>query len=448
MRSTINILTLISKENINSYIRTFLANRFFKNLSYMGLSQIANRIIRLIASITIARILFPEDFGIAALALTVNELVHVFIRGTVTNKIVQCNLSELDRLCNSAYWINWLLCIVLFIIQSILSVVFMLWHDNLELGLAIMALGLTYFVLPFATIQSALVIRNNQLDVTAKSETLQTVVDSGMTIILAISGFGFWSLIIPKLLAAPTWAVIYRYASKWRPAKVITFDEWRVIFSYSKHVVIADFIIAIRNHIDYLLIGSILGLEALGIYFFAYNAGIGISQGFINAYTTTLYPHLCEADSNIQMYERYKKALITISRISIPVILFQVLTAPIYVPLLFGERWINEGALPILMIICISAITRPFAESATQLLRASNRPDIDALWQFIFTLFLYAAVITGIEWGLTGVSIAILVTHILLQPLFTYWVGKQFNQKASHGFILPPRRKQPCRTTP
>ena len=388
----------------------------------MGMAQVIHRVFRLAATIVVARMLFPEDYGIAALALSVNEIIHVLIKGAVVNKLVQCEDSELEQLSRSAYWVNWILCIALMLVQCVAAAGFAWGHDNLQLGAAIAALSLTYLVLPFATIQAALTIRENRMAVTARSESWQTVIDCSLTIALALLGLGLWALVAPKILAAPIWAWIYRRASDWRISGRPQLAGASRLLAFGRQVVASDVIQTLRNNLDYLLVSYFLGIEALGIYFFAYNAGLGISQGFINAYTATLYPYLCESGNARERVQRYTRTLRISACVAIPIIGLQSLLAPLYVPIIFGQKWIEEGALPVIILICLSAMSRPLAEAATQYLRSSGLLKIDLLWQLLFTLVLGLALLIGVRWGLTGVAAAILLVHLLMQPLFSLWV--------------------------
>lgn len=399
-----------------------LQNRFVCNLSYMGMAQIIHRVFRLAATIVVARMLFPEDYGVAALALSVNEIIHVLIKGAVVNKLVQCEDSELEQLSRSAYWINWILCISLMLVQCVAAAGFAWGHDNLELGAAIAALSLTYLVLPFGTIQAALTIREHRMSVTARSESWQTIIDCMLTIVMALLGLGLWALVLPKILAAPMWAWVYRRASDWRISGKPQLAGASRLLSFGRQVIASDMIQTLRNNSDYLLVSYFLGIEALGVYFFAYNAGLGISQGFINAYTATLYPYLCESGNAEERVRRYTRTLKISACVAVPVIGLQSLLAPLYVPIIFGNKWLEEGALPIIILICLSAMSRPLAEAATQFLRSSGMLKTDLAWQLLFTLVLGLAMLIGVQWGLAGVAAAILLVHLIMQPLFSLWV--------------------------
>jgi O-antigen/teichoic acid export membrane protein len=63
------------------------------------------------------------------------------------------------------------------------------------------------------------------------------------------------------------------------------------------------------------------------------------------------------------------------------------------VSLVFGAKW--RAAIPVLMLICLSALVRPFASATAQLLRAVGRPDIDLRWQMLNTAVLVSLLLIG-----------------------------------------------------
>ena len=202
-----------------------------------------------------------------------------------------------------------------------------------------------------------------------------------------------------------------------------------------------------RNTFDYLIVGRYVGIELLGIYFFGFNAGLGISLSIINAISAVMLPHLCEARTEwIEFKHRYLHSLRTIGLIIIPFVLLQSSLAPIYVPIVFGKQWIP--AIPILIIICLSAIPRPFANAASQLLIAIGKPHLDLWWNVMFTilfaLFLRVGVnsefvvnnlfgadavnsltlMLGEHWAVVGIALSVFLVHAVFLPFFTVWATR------------------------
>ena len=74
------------------------------------------------------------------------------------------------------------------------------------------------------------------------------------------------------------------------------------MFSFAGPLLVSEVLATIRNQCDKLIVGAMLGIEALGIYYFAYNAGLGLSLSLTNALNASLYPHLAEvADRPTEM---------------------------------------------------------------------------------------------------------------------------------------------------
>lgn len=81
-------------------------------------------------------------------------------------------------------------------------------------------------------------------------------------------------------------------------------------------------------------------------------------------------------------------------------------------------------AIPLVIVICLSGIPRPFAAVASQALWALNHPDWDFLWNVGFTIIFAIALLLGVHWGIMGVAIAVLLTHWIALPIFTFRVTR------------------------
>lgn len=401
-----------------------LENRFVRNMGWMGASELVIRLFRLLATVMIARLLTPHDYGLAAVVLTANEFVYVFTRNGIDAKLVQCDEKDLEALSNTGYWLNWLLSGALFLIQCALALPIAWFYGDLQIAAPLCVIAFVYLLVPIALVQSALIQRENRLKVLATSNAAQISADNVLTVVFALLGFGLWAIVLPKVLVAPIWVAINYFNHPWRAPKAFTCHRWREIVDFGKHVTGIELLSTLRNNVDYLLVGKFLGIEALGIYYFAFNAGLGLSLGLINAVNAALYPHLCAANRDLAVLkERYFEMLRTIARTAVPLILVQSALAPIYVPLVFGAKW--GVAVPIVTLVCLSAVPRLFAAAASQLLRSLGRPEVDLQWNVVFTLILIAALFAGVQWGMLGVAFAVLIAHATAMPAFAIWSARR-----------------------
>ncbi|WP_458527030.1 oligosaccharide flippase family protein [Onishia taeanensis] len=424
--------------------------RLAGNLAWMATSQLGNRLLRILATVVVARMLGPEVYGLAALVLAINEMVHVLSHGGISGKLVQADDDELPRLRTSGYWLNWWLCGALTVVQVLAAFPMAAFYGNADLIAPIICLAFSYLVLPSATIQAALLMRDNRLGAIARVDMAQSIADTGLTLLLALSGAGLWALVLPKLLVVPVWAWLIRRQHPWRIQGRPTLAGWREILRFGKHLVWIDLLTALRNNIDYLIVGRLLGVEALGVYYFAFNAGLGLAQGLIRAATASLYPHLCELrDDLVAMRARLRRSLGLILACMVPIVLLQASLAPWYVPWVFGQKWAALGAIPILMLLSLSALPRLVSEAMSQWLRAGNRPELDTRAQTLFTLG-YGLALAGAtqlglsQDGLIEVAAAVSLSQLLFAVALTGWCLRRMSSNGHGGNAMPASPSTAC----
>jgi PST family polysaccharide transporter len=402
-------------------LKQVLSGQFIRNVGWLGGAELANRIFRLGTTFTLARLFTPHDYGLVAAVLTTYEFTTVFtMRYGIGAKIIQADEQELKVICDTSYWLNWILCISLFLIQCVAAFPIAWFYKDNRVILPICVLALVYLMLPIFMVQSALIQRENRLKITALCNVTQSIVSNILTISMALLGLGMWAVVLSTVLTTPVWIVINYMNHSWRPPKSLQLKRWQEITNFSKDLLGVELLGKVRGNIDYLIIGRFLGVNALGIYYFAFNAGLGISQNVINAFTSALYPHLCGARGDLkQLKERYFSSLKSTAIIVVPLIILQSSLASFYVPIIFGQKWVT--AVPILVLICLSALPLPLANATYLLLKAIGKTDIVLYWNLIYTVLFAISLLVAVKWGIFWVAAAVFICQILSMSIFSIW---------------------------
>ncbi len=413
-------------------LQRLLANPFIRNLGWLGAGQLVIRVSRLVTTVILARMLSPYDYGLAAIVLTTSQFVRVFTQTGLDTQLIQAEAAQIEELAISAYWLNWVIYSCLFVIQCLAAfpIAWFYHHEN-RLIVPICTLALVYLMDPIGGVQSALIVRENRLKITALADTLQVTVDNMITAVFALLGMGMWAIVLPKLLVAPIWIGMNYLNHPWRPHGRFTAKHWGTLMRFGRSVLGVELLKTLRDNIDYLLVGKLLGVQELGIYYFAFNAGLGISLSFINAINTALFPHLCAARAVWSDFRgRYLDSLKIISVVIIPLVILQSSLAHWYVPIIFGHKWV--AAIPVLVLICLSAIPRPYGDAASQLLLAIGQPVLNLRWSLVFTVLFAMALILGAHWGIVGVATAVFIAHGLFLGIFAVWTTRYVFPRRNH----------------
>ena len=412
-------------------LKEIWSNQFIRNIGWLSGSQLVIRIIKLGSTVVLARFLTEYDYGLAAIVLATTEFARVFANVGISAKLIQAEPEDLDELCNSAYWLNWVIFVALFFGQCLAAFPIAWFYNDKNLILPICLIGLVYLITPISSINAYLIQRENRLKIIGYRDAISLSIGSLVSLILALFKVGIWAFVFPHVLAAPIWVYVNLKHHPWRPKVKFTTKRWGEIFNFGKSILGVQLLNTLTNNLDYLIVGRFLGIQELGIYYFAFNAGYGISLSIIQAIKSALLPHLCAIRSNwTELKQQYFKSLKIIALIITPLVLLQSSLAPFYVPIIYGEKWI--AGIPVLMLICLSAIPRPFADAASQLLITVGRPDLVFRWIGLITGIFVASLLVGVHWQAIGVAIAVLVVQVVASPIFTVWATRYaFKQKPS-----------------
>lgn len=410
-------------------LKKIFSGSYIRNVGWLGTAELANRIFRLGTTVTLARVFSPEEYGLMAIIYTTLDLTTIFtFKHGISAKIIQSDKHHLAEICNTCYWLNWLLCGSIFLLQCLAAFPIALFYNDRQIILPICAAALVYLIFPFFMINSAIIERENNLKITALCNASQSFISNFVTIIFVFLGMGIWSIVWSMVFSVPIWIIITWRNSSWRPPKNFTLKYWREITNFGKNLLGVELLNKLRMNIDYLLVGKFLGVEALGTYFFAFNAGSGITTNVVYAFTSALFPHLCKVkEDRIKLKKQYYNSLKSIALVLVPLVLLQCSLAPLYVPIIFGEKWIS--AIPILIMICLSVIPRTFSWTASMLLNSVNKTHLTLYLDVIFTVIFAASILIAVQGGIYWVAAAVLLSHAIVLPIFSIWASRQVLNK-------------------
>ncbi len=405
-------------------IQRQLSNKFIRNIGWLGGAELFNRVFRLATTVTIARVFTTYEYGLMAVVYTTFDFAVLFSQSSgFTAKIIQADDQEVQTVSDTSFWLNCFVCLALFLLQCLAAfpIAEFYVHDS-QVILPLCFTALIYLAFPFFVVTNALIERENRLEVKALGQTIQAFTSNVMIVIFALMGMGVWAIALPIVLTTPIWIVVTWRNHSWRPPRKLKLEKWQEIANFGLNLIGVELLNKLRSYIDYILVGQFLGIDALGIYYFAFNAGFGISLNIINSIKAALLPYLSEVRTNLtQLKQRYLSSFKKVAFVIVPFVLLQSSLAPFYVPIVFGKQWQEVGAVPILVLVCLSAIPFSVAIFTDNLLISVGKPRLtlycNLIYTCTFTLFLLVAVQKGIFW----VALAVLLCQLIISPIYAAW---------------------------
>ncbi len=414
---------LASVNATTQWLKAQVASPLVRGVAAFGSAELANRIVRLVTTVVIARQLAPDIVGQAALALTLFEIVRVFAGIGIGQRIIACEADDLARTCNSAHRLYWIWSGVMVCAQLGLAGLLGLAFGQGAAAWMLVVLALVYPMMPGGLVQVHLAMREGLNGRLAKTAASQAIADHLLTAALLLAWPSPWAIVLPKLLTAPIWLIMSRRNRPWRVDPAAGYAPSRDLLRFGGGVLAADGLNALRTQGDNLIIAAMMGTSALGAYYFAFNAGLGIVSSLVGAFATVSFPLLCAKESG-QAELALRRVLKVAGAIFIPFVALQALFAPLYVPMVFGQHW--AFAAPLIAILCLAGLSHLASSLAANWLRIQGRVAHDAGRSLITCAAalggLYLGALTGeLIWAITGLvagqsAVAFLHAFHILRP--------------------------------
>ena len=287
--------------------------------------------------------------------------------------------------------------------------------DNKVVHPVLSALTINLIILGFCGTPVAIARRNLNFRLLSILELFETIIFGIISIILALSGYGVWSLVIGKLSSRFLYALILHKTVGWRPKLRFSRESVNVLFKISAQFAGKNILDDLTKNLDYFIVGKFLGITALGFYARAYD----LMTIPVNKLSRSLGSVLFPAFSKIQndpnrLIRGLLKSTCLISITIFPILIGLQLTAYDLIPFVYGEKWLPT-VLP-LQIICFAGLFYTIDSPAVSLINAKGLLVDEIKRQLIHMILLVFAVLLGSRWGIVG------VTWGVVFAAFIYWI--------------------------
>jgi PST family polysaccharide transporter len=341
---------------------------------WAGVTMASSRIVTLIATLILARLLVPADFGVFAVGLLIiNYFDRVKDMGVGAGLIYR--REPWDRVARTGLPLVVVSSAVLSALAYALAPFAANFFDDQRIVGVLRGLALVLFISGVASVPDAKLRRGMDFRRRLVPELAASIVKNGVAVGLAWAGVGVMSLVWGQLVGTLVQAVLYWALCGWRPR--IGWDPWmaRALLRYGvPSSLVAVFSVFIEN-IDYLVVGHRLGPEQLGYYSMAYRLPeLSILAVCITA-SQVFFPAFSRLQHDLpRLQEVYLRAARYIATFTLPVGAAMMVLAPEIVLALFGPRW--EASIPVLRLIAVFAAISSMSFHAGELYKATGRPGI------------------------------------------------------------------------
>lgn len=391
-------------------------------------TEVIVKIISPISQLILARLLAPDAFGMVATVTMVVNFADMFADAGFQKYLVQHSFRDKEDLhanANVAFWTNFGVSVVLWCLIVVFNDPVATFVGNPSLGFPLVFACLSLPLTSFSSIQMALFHRSLDFKSLMPVRLASTLLNFGSTLVLALMGFGYWSLIVGTLAASIVNAVGLTMLSEWKPRLFYSLDLLRDMFSFSGWTLLESFTIWLSTWAGTFIVGHFLGATELGYY----KTPITFVSGCFGIITNATTPILFSSLSRLQ-FDR-KEYVSYLRRFQFVVALFLVpLSAGVFifreplVALLLGDQW-GESTLMFGLYGLLQGPIILLSYYSSEMYRSLGKPRVSTAVQVAFLVLTTPLMIVAAMQGLDAVVWADAGSRLILltiNQVVTYFV--------------------------
>jgi len=416
----------IDNQTSNQNLSKKVAGGVFWNILNFGLGKL----VILITTSILARLLTKDDFGqisVASLAITYLSIVKDLGLGVA---LVQ-RREDVNEAANTVFTINIILGLTVSALIIPLAPFVAAYFHDLRVIPVVRWLGVSFAINAFGAIHMIWLLRD--LDYRRKliPDMGNSIVKGAVSIGMALTGFGVWSLVFGQIAGTLTSVVLAWIIVKWRPKLLIERNIAKQMIKFGSSVIGGDIISVVIDNVDYIIVGRLFGLVQLGVYSLAYRLPEMLLIGNLWVLGQIAFPAFSSIqDKPDEMRKGFLGSVRIVELIATPVSLGLLIAADPIIRVVFGNQWLD--AIPMLRVLAVYAWVYSVGFHVGGIYKAVGRPDILFKLSIFTVSILIPSLLIGSRFGVIGVAwghlFAVLVRRIVSLTVATRFVKVTYQE--------------------
>lgn len=390
-----------------------LAKQGVRGAIWQGIAQIVGKGVVLLTTIVLARLLSPEEFGLVALALVVMSYAETLADAGVAQSLVY--LPRTKETVRSALLVSMLVGGTLTAAAIAGAPLIAEFFGRQELVPLVKVLAVALLAAALWAVPESLLRRELLFKRLTFATVIRAAITGAVAMVLALAGYGAWSLAIGTAAGAVSYAIacwlLLPERISWK-FWLIDSESLKANLAYGTPIAGSNLLARLVFDLDYLIVGRLLGAQALGYYTMAFRLPELLIINVFFVLSTVLFPLYSRVrDDRSRLREGYLRSVQIQSLYGVTAGVGLAIVAPTMIPTLFGEQWIPV-VLP-LAFLSLYAAARSLGAGANDVYKAIGRPSLSIWISVIRLVVLIPVLLLATRWGIVGVAIAQLGVTLL-----------------------------------
>lgn len=375
--------------------------------------------VQFLVTVVLARLLTPDDFGLIAMLLVFTSIGTLLVDSGFGAALVQRQHTTAD---DETTVFVFTVCVgavtggILVVVAPSIAAFF---GEPKLIDLArVMAVILPLGAL--AAVPDALLTMKLDFKARARAEVIASLCSGAVAVVLALRGFGVWSLAWQGIVSIGVRGLLLWRYSGWRPRGCYRGASFRSLFGFGGYMLLSGLLSTIAVRLQSLMIGKLFDSRALGFYTLAQNTQsapasfMGQVLGRVGLPVFSTIAHDSE-----KLVAALRSSLRMAMFLFVPCMVGIAVVARPLIELLYGVRWI--AAAPILSVLALGAALWPVHVLNLAAISALGRSDLFFRLEVAKQVISISLVLASAHLGPLAIAWSVLLSGLFSAGLNTYY---------------------------
>lgn len=360
-------------------------------------STIIVTILQLAQMSILARFLEPGDFGLMAIMMVVIGFSQAFQDMGISNAIIQRQDISHTQL-SSLYWLNILAGAILTLIVIAIAPLVAIFYGEPRITSLMIILSSTFILIAIGNQYRVLCQKNLNFRTMEIINVSTSVISLIVATVMAYNGFGVVTLVCAMITQAGLSSLLFLWVGLkhyHKPSLVYKHCELEGFYSFGMYQMGERSINYISANADKILIGKLVGINAVGFYNLAWQLIIfplSKINPIINKVAFPIYSKIQNDPATLNRY--YTLNVKLLSLVTMPLLAFLMFFSSEIVGLIFGAGW--ETTASILPVLALVGIIKALGNPGGALILAKGRADIGFWWNIVWAITIVTSLAIGL----------------------------------------------------
>lgn len=390
-----------------------LRHKAIRSTIWVGLSTAGMTSLSLVKSVILARLLTPDHFGLMAACMVVIRAVEVFTETGLGAALIQ-RKAQVEDAVPTAFSMAAARGVVLAAIVFAIAPFVSDFYEEPRLTSLLEVMSAALLISGLSNLNTISLQKDLNFRPLFRLQQAVAVTDLVATVSLAVWLRDVWALVLGQIIKSVVALLLSYVLIPGKPRFGWDGQIARELLAYGRFITGVTVVVYVTTEIDNVVIGKILGMQALGIYVVAYMLANLPATHLSKVISGVMFPAYSKMQDNPSLLLRaYLETTRVVSTVAIPLAVGLAILADELVTLVYGPAW--KQAATVIPLLCVFGALRAVSSTNGYVFNAIGKPQIP-FYVNLAKLAMIAALIVPMtrQYNIVGAAAAVTLPSIAM----------------------------------